>query len=199
VQLTFGSEYEIGLHPHTGRRSVAKVSIDGNEVTANGLVLPGYQCVWLERPVAGSNRRFKFVGDDSREAIEAGKSHIDDAAKGVIRVEFYLEKWRPPVVEPFYQVRGTPFNTCDMHTTSMMCSTRSLSGDAGVTVEGSESSQRFDEVSIEWEETPAEVITVTLRGAVQRRQSGAVNYCSDCGAYLNPLKNYCPGCGRKAR
>lgn len=187
VVLPFGSEYRIGLYANPGRHLV-KVSVDGNNVTDGGLIVYGYNTTWLERPVAGSNRRFKFVSDKSVDAIAAGKSDIDESCKGLIRVEFYREKVKP-ITRYSYTLSD------NKNYSNMVCDCATPRG-VGVTVEGSQSSQTFTSTQFEPENTPAEIIIVTLQGETM---STPCRYCAECGAYLNPLRNYCPGCGRRVR
>jgi hypothetical protein len=101
VQLPFNTEYELVLKNDDNRRVLAKVFIDGENVTAGGLIIDSHGSVILERPV-DKPRKFLFVSSDSGQAYDAGKSP-NNLYNGIIKIEFYSEaeqkpvKVRPPV------------------------------------------------------------------------------------------------------
>jgi hypothetical protein len=75
---------------------------------------------------------------------------------------------------------------------------------SGVTVEGSSSSQRFNQIRMEIESV-ATTVLIKLKGftpeavAAPTVAATAVNFCSACGAKLSSLSNLCPNCKRVAR
>jgi hypothetical protein len=96
VHIPFGSQYSIRLRNKNKRRAVAKIIIDGENVSGEGYVVGANDSVDIHRP-ADKNVAFKFVSLDSGEAVEFGKNGPnDDKVKGTIRVDFYLEKEAPP-------------------------------------------------------------------------------------------------------
>ncbi len=91
VTLPFGSEYSIRLRNKNSRRALARVYIDEENVTENGIILPANSYVDLERPTNNPNC-FKFVSIKSDDAANAGKRSQTDGRNGVVRVEWQLEK-----------------------------------------------------------------------------------------------------------
>jgi len=94
VVIPFGSEYAIRLRNKHKRRAVAKIYIDGENVSGGGYVVPANDYVDIERH-NNKDRAFKFVDLDSEEAYDAGKNgDNDDKEKGTIEVHFFLEEER---------------------------------------------------------------------------------------------------------
>ena len=98
VAIPFNAEYEVKLKNKNSRDAVAKVFIDGREVTKAGdIIVRENQSVNLERYLESlsDGRKFKFV--------PLGKGESGDNEKGVIEVRFRLVKersygivWNPP-------------------------------------------------------------------------------------------------------
>lgn len=222
--VPFGTEYQIGLYHNGSRRAVANIWIDGNEVTGGGLVVPRWQQVWLERPVQGSDKKFKFAAESSSAAVKAGKDDISASLKGRIKVEFRLEKEKPLVIKKPPHVydsysdshkiskrsSGVSGQGCiSMHDApshmdfydcnkSLSCSTPPK--ETGVTVEGSVSNQGFAYVDMEIDPAIVAVFDFVLQGAHPIQTTNPPqNYCGECGRVLSPLSNFCPGCGRRVR
>jgi hypothetical protein len=95
VALPFEAEYTIRLRNKHNRRAVAKVFIDDENVTQDGIVVPANHYVDLERPVSNA-KKFKFVSAKSGEAIDYGKNNKTDGSNGIIRVEWQLEREYKP-------------------------------------------------------------------------------------------------------
>ena len=91
TNVPFGAEYKLRLRNKNSRRAVAKVFIDGENVSGGGFIVLANQFIEIERPVDG-NKKFKFVSLDSAEAIDFGKNGAnDDKVKGVVEVRWHLE------------------------------------------------------------------------------------------------------------
>lgn len=98
--------YAVCITNHSGRRAVAKVSLDGRPVTEGGLVLDAGETMELERPVTdGEHGRFT-VFPEGTEAVfgeDGGRGNPD---LGLVEVEYRRELERPreypvvPTVEP---------------------------------------------------------------------------------------------------
>jgi hypothetical protein len=100
VPIEFG-EYKIRLRNKHNRRAICRLSIDGENVSAGGFIIPANSFIDIERN-ADVAKKFKFVSLDSEEAQDFGKDGSNhDKVKGTIVAEFALEK------EKLY----TPFNT----------------------------------------------------------------------------------------
>jgi hypothetical protein len=106
VLIPFGSEYKVYLkNKHKGLSAVAKISIDGEQVSGDGYIVGANSEFLVERHFDGTNwdggALFKFVERDSSEAVKAGKNGPDPTLKmGVVSVEWFLEKETPK--EPIY-------------------------------------------------------------------------------------------------
>ena len=93
VTLPFGSEYTILLKNINSRRSMVKVSVDGQDATeGTRLILAPNSTLELERFIRNGNlntgNRFKFI--ERTAGIEAHRGiKVDD---GLIRAEFWAEK-----------------------------------------------------------------------------------------------------------
>lgn len=115
VPVPFGSDYVIRLINKNSRRALAKVYIDGQNVSgAGGLVLyphgdyQGRDVVDLERPTDKAVT-FRFASTESRAAAEHGKAGPDvDGDKGLIRVEWTLEKEILPYGTGCYGALSSP-------------------------------------------------------------------------------------------
>lgn len=101
VPIPFGSQYSIRLRNKNKRRAVAKIILDGENVSDKGYVVNADSYVDIHRH-ADRDVAFKFVSLNSPDAVDFGKNGPnDDKVKGTVRVEFYLEKERktPQVTE----------------------------------------------------------------------------------------------------
>lgn len=113
VAIPFGQEYSLLLKNLNSRRAMAKVSIDGTEVTSGWLVIGANDSLELERSILNNNlnkgNRFKFV--ERTSSIE--KHRGIKADDGLIRVEYKFEKERielPEVVHyPVYTPDPQPY------------------------------------------------------------------------------------------
>lgn len=129
VAVPFGAEYTIRLINRNGKRALANVIIDGNQVTGGGLIVPAYGTVNLERPTDKAVK-FRFASTESEAAHAHGKAGPDtDGSKGLVRVEWYPEKeyWpfqtgslgaftvRAPECQPFRHDSGQWMNKSSLH------------------------------------------------------------------------------------
>ena len=90
VVMPFDSEYSLMLKNRNDRKSVARVYIDGEEVTKTGrLILDANDSINLERYIVDMNNgaRFKFVPLSDDRVHDKG-----DSEKGFIEVRFQLVK-----------------------------------------------------------------------------------------------------------
>ena len=92
VTVPFGTEYSIRLRNKHQRRALAKITIDGENISSAGFIIPARTHIDILRP-ADKDAAFKFVDIDSPDAIDFGKNGPNDnKVKGTIKVEFFLEK-----------------------------------------------------------------------------------------------------------
>ena len=90
VYVPFGQEYSILLKNLNKKRAVVNITIDGQNVVGDGLVVYGSQEIELERFITDLHKgnRFKFI--ERTASIENHRgSKVDD---GLIRISFRYEK-----------------------------------------------------------------------------------------------------------
>ena len=177
VWMPFNEEYQIRLQNYTTVRAVAKVVIDGIEVSKFGeLVIPANGKIDLERFIDHSltdGKRFKFVPVSHPEVQDKGSSD-----NGKIVVEIRKEKQAKPVeivpesyfgTDRFRYGDGIVYyspmtgSLTTMSNTSINCSgtlTSAPSSSLGATIGGSESQQKFTQVQMDLED---QVVTLELR------------------------------------
>ncbi len=232
VTLPFNSEYKVRLKNKNNVRAKARVWIDGRKASTLGdfILNPG-ETLDLERFLDESmseGRRFKFVPLSDRRVNDP-----TDHNNGEIKVEFYLEQvnivninWNIPVY-PLYPPKGPAYPTYPIvdntgtgggyrgSTTFTSNSTLSSSerisscnlvsspGQAGATVEGSNSDQSF-EVGDDFQ---TDILPTTLTLRVRGPKKNTVTpkpkprpskFCGECGTErLRRRDKFCRGCGRK--
>lgn len=92
VKVPFNTEYVLRFRNKNNRRAVVKVSIDGENISETGFIIPANSHIDIKRPT-DKDAAFKFVSLDSSDAIDHGKNGSnDDKVKGTIEAKFYLEK-----------------------------------------------------------------------------------------------------------
>ena len=102
VVLPFNTEYVLRFRNKNNRKAVVKVSIDGENVSDHGFIIPANDYVDIKRP-ANKDAAFKFVSLDSTDAIDHGKNGPNpDKIKGTIEARFYLEKERRVSLQDAY-------------------------------------------------------------------------------------------------
>lgn len=107
VNVPFGSEYTLRLRNRNNRRAIAKISIDGENMSGGGIIVEANAFVDIERPVDVA-RKFKFVSLDSPEAQDYGKNGPNPGkTKGTVKVDFALEYQETRVI--CNAVRGYPY------------------------------------------------------------------------------------------
>jgi len=189
VKLAFDAEYTIRIENFDQyRRVLAKVRIDGSEATDDGLILRTNETVNLERFVNSktlqSGKRFKFV--ERNAALADG--HRPNKEDGLIVVTVQFEKRVGKLVEYKEPERN---NWCSPFLFHSSCNSVSCGIDVGiggrtsnlgltsyghftpeqeidvspgVTVEGSTSSQRFQEEKVGELEDRIDQIVIRLMG-----------------------------------
>lgn len=96
--------YKIKLTNHNSRRALVQVKIDGRLVTEHGLVINGFQTVFLERPIHTVERgRFTVFAEGQTEVFgeDGGRDNKD---LGVIEVTHQLEQETPKVTFTPYPI-----------------------------------------------------------------------------------------------
>lgn len=223
VYLPFGSEYSIRLKNLNSSRCKVNVEIDGDCVTGSGLVIDGFSHVDLERFIKSDlckGNRFKFIERSSK--IEENRGiKVED---GVISIKYEFEI--PMPIAQFNTltyplgVRGYkdysklsltnsavdvgPTITAQCNSTVANSSVTVGYANPGITVEGSQSNQKFSTTC--WRgsiggtyvlnfklmgqsgENPVKE-TVTVKTKAKCKTCGKLNkatakFCSECGTSL---------------
>jgi hypothetical protein len=219
VYLPFGSEYSVLLKNLNTVRAQVKIEIDGQDVlNGSRLVVNPNSDLELERFLKDNLRgnRFKFIERTSSIEDHRGVG----ASDGIVRIEFQYEKvYAPSPLYPnttpwggvYYQdagtIRGQSFVNNVASATSLnsvQCSVtnyKSIDNDAGITVPGSISTQKFDTISgfpVEWQ---THVIVLQLKGETEYNKIVkpiTVKHkpkCVTCGKVNKATSKFCSNCG----
>lgn len=95
VPIKFDSQYALRFRNKNNRRAVVKFTIDGENVSGNGYIVPANNYIDIRRHF-DKDATFRFVDLESPEAVDHGKNGPNtDGSKGVIEARFYLEKDYP--------------------------------------------------------------------------------------------------------
>lgn len=222
VLVPFSSEYSILLKNLNNVRALIHIQIDGNQVIPGGLVLSGGQEIDLERFVKNGNlnegNRFKFI--ERTSAIEDNRGvKLED---GIVRIEFQFER-QSVVYPPVYHSKDTwPLNyppgarslanysseQYSAQTLSATGMTRSIvtksavANDAGITVPGSKSDQKFSQAGWFPTETEKHVIILKLVGetadnkmVIEPVTVDVKPKCETCGKVNKATAKFCSECG----
>lgn len=239
VYLKFGSEYSILLKNLENRRAVAKIFIDGQEVSNGGFVIDAKREVEIERFVKdlSQGNRFKFI--EKTAGIEAHRGNkIED---GLIRIEFefervYVPSWTPdkvyyrggPAYGELYSkgmrtgdtldchmigaASGSQLSNMTLNSTCVKSTLRSpgcdvrmrdnsqVTNDAGITVPGSISDQKFTETYCYTDGIKHTMLFVLLGSADGEPVQAPVTVkakpkCITCGKVNKAGSKFCAECG----
>lgn len=223
VRLPFGSEYSILMKNLDARRVVVSVDIDGENVTDGKIIINGNSTFELKGRVKDLKveKSFKFI-EKTEDVVKERGDRIDD---GIIRIEYQYEddKWYlsdykyykpfPQWEIYYYPPKSYEYEWADG--TKIWCTTSGYSysysssyryegqNDEGVTVDGSDTDQRFVESNAPILEQTKHVITIKLKG---RATEGPVKVpvttkdkikCKTCGKSSKSSFKYCPHCGTR--
>lgn len=212
VYLPFGSEFSVYLKNLNSRRAKVKVSIDGTDVL-NGreLVVEPNSHIELERYLRELDRgnRFKFI-ERTGDIEEYRGIKVED---GLIRIEFAYERqyhistnlfrpmvdpWGPDTNRVFYGATAQPVSVSATY--SSVSASRAVN-DAGITVPGSASTQKFTEVSHFYTD-PSSVLVLKLVGETEDNKVVSIPVtvkqkaqCRTCGRLNKATSNFCTNCG----
>lgn len=244
VFLPFGSEYSLLIKNLNSVRTIVNITIDGQNMTRDGLIVDAYREIELERKITANldkGNKFKFI--ERNDAVEAHRGiKLED---GLIRIEYQFEKTYPT---PLYYVNqnmwygsGTTWTSSPIvgsavsnNITASATSSGVLRGatlnhvakgatsydpagpvdatlsdfvpqgfnDAGITVPGSESNQKFSTVQSFPLETEKHVMIFKLLGETPDnapiRKPVTVKSkpkCQTCGKQNKATAKFCNACG----
>lgn len=216
VRLPFGSEYSVFIKNMENRRVVAEVLIDDQPVCEGGFLVGANQSIDIERFVSDLNKgnRFKFI--ERTAAVEAHRGI--GASDGIIQIRCRFEQM-PVVTTTFPSYPGLGIN-CSSGAGGML--TNSLGGgafysaqmtptmdswsddvsavanEAGITVPGSISEQKYHVVTTPNLETATHVMVFRLVGGEAIKEAITVKTkprCISCGRQNKSTAKFCTECG----
>jgi hypothetical protein len=229
VYLPFGSEYSLFIKNLNTRRVCVKIEIDGQDAVEGGVIIGGNNYIDLERFVKegqlDKGNRFKFIERNERVEQTRGIGLED----GIIRLEFEYEKeyakYSPHVLLGGGGQPSTLFGSTLYRDTSQYIGTyngsRASSGmqgsmnvsassgqlmntsgvnDAGITVPGSVSEQKFTTTSF-YGDGQKFVMVMKLLGEIgQKVVEAPVTVktkpkCITCGHQNKATAKFCSECG----
>jgi hypothetical protein len=220
VHLKDGQEFEILLGNWTTDTVAASISINGKLISTSKLVLKPGQKVYLERFLDDSK---KFLFETYKvDNTEEAKSAIEN--NGNVEIKFYKEQepYKLPVIynnnyyyqnnllnkynrnskaydsyfNPVYTTNSVTYDSCLSDKTLIA----SKSIETGRIDKGSESNQKFQDVSMEFASYPFQTINIKILPFSHKplEVKDLAEYCTECGT-KNRKGNYkfCPRCGNK--
>lgn len=215
VYLPFGSEFSLYLRNLNSKKAKVKISIDGTDVL-NGreLVVEPNSHIELERYLRELDRgnRFRFI-ERTGDIEEYRGIKAED---GLIRIEFAYERqyhipanlfWprdpfgvHPDTDRVFYGYSTSAPVAMNATYSSVVGSSRAVN-DAGITVPGSVSTQKFTEVSY-FATDPSSVLVLKLVGETEDNKVVSIPVtvkqkaqCRTCGRLNKATSNFCTNCG----
>ena len=225
VYLSNGEEFEIELFNPTQLSILAKIKINGTYLSGGGIVVKPGQRIFLERYLDVA-KKFKFdiyeVEGSSYEALVAIQKN------GLIEIDFFEEKQIHPVMSTwetygynpvigdnssgtYYQNPTFATNGLGYGSISTYCSNVSYRSDdfkpktklkkeTGRIEKGSNSSQSFSSVDMDFNSYPSKTISwKILPKSEQPIESKDIKvYCTECGTKRKKDNHkFCPICGTK--
>ena len=210
VYIPFASEYSILLKNLNTTRAVVNVFIDGEDVVPGGLVIDPGREIDLERWVKNGNlsegNRFKFI--ERTGAVEQYRGvKLED---GLVRLEFQFEQqyrpiWNSTQISSGIYPQGGIMRgfdnahygtTCSLN--SVTASATSATFDAGITVPGSRSDQKFSTTHVGALESVKHSMVFRLLGGEAVKQAVTVKHkpkCVTCGKQNKATSKFCQECG----
>lgn len=222
VYVPFASEYSLLIKNLNIVKVLVNVYIDGEEVTPGGLAINAGNEIDLERFIKNGNltegNKFKFIERNS--AVEQHRGiKLED---GIVRIEYQFEKVYSflNTVYPLGPIKRSNndspyggYNTTRSYGTTMNCSSSITSPgevtasqisnyDAGITVPGSKSDQKFQTVSSFPLETEKHSIVLKLLGETPANKPviapvtvKAKPRCTTCNHQNKATAKFCSACG----
>ncbi len=212
VHIPFGSEYTILLKNLNTTRAVVNVYIDGEDQAPGGIVINAGQEVDLERSIKNGNltegNRFKFIERTGTVEQHRGIG-IED---GLVRIEFQFEQPPRPIVWKTSDVSGNIYPqggilrsstgspaglSYDVTCSTALVTSASVNYDAGITVPGSHSTQKFATTYIGALESAKHSMVFKLFGGTVPKPITVKHKpkCVTCGKHNKATSKFCQECG----
>lgn len=215
VYVPFDSEYSILIKNLNNVRALVKITIDGENVTDDGVVVNANSHIDLERFLGDLSigHRFKFIKRTSKIEQHRGIG-VED---GLIRIEFQFEKPAQPInwtteYQSFlknanFRGANTRLKSPYAHD-SYSCVAQNAQllsakvDDVGITVKGSISDQKFVTVHLGEMEKETHVMVIKLAGETAQGEHvkkpvtvKTKQTCETCGHNNKATSKYCTECG----
>lgn len=222
VYIPFSSEYSILVKNLNTVRAIANIYLDGENVAPGGIVINAGSEIDLERWIKNGNltdgNKFKFI--ERTASIEDHRGiKLED---GIIRIEYQFEKvfnFNGPIFGGLNYptgVRGGVLGSPEMTYGVAQCATNSVlrasasdvtvksfvANDAGITVPGSHSTQKFQTVNSFPLESEKHSLVFKLLGetadnkpVLQPITVKAKPKCQTCGHTNKATSKFCNKCG----
>lgn len=222
VFLKNNTEFELELFNPLQSTILAKIKLNGNYISSNGLVLKPGQRVFLERYL-NEARKFKFETYE----VDGRSSEVKEAIQnnGLVEVEFYLEYIQPisnPIWitsnnYPYYSGGLNTFTTSSANINTYCSNTSSVSGDLGLYSSNIKSISKTPQLKSSLRlRTLKKMETGTVEKGGNSNQSFTTidktfntfhSYkttwkilpFSQKNIEMDEIKRYCPGCGTKVK
>ena len=202
VLMPFGTEYKVRLQNKNYERYACDLMVNGEQIAR--FILGAGEKADIERFIddnMNSGKRFQFTHlNDSRVKDR------NDMDNGIVEAHFYREKHKQPEKIVYFDYPAKKWNqphdpynplfgsTCDNFVGYCSTSNTAGLGADGATVRGSDSDQRFQEVSGYEFDSLATIIKIKIvNGELVQSQK----YCSGCGRKRKDGDKFCGNCGTR--
>ncbi len=228
VYIPFGSEYSIFIKNLNTVRCVVNIQIDGSDIAeGSSFIINALDSVEIERFVKSGNlqagQRLKFI-----ERTEKVEQHRGIGAEdGLVCITFEFEKPQPPILfgneqwKKYYvdpsipnpydkwyatpstgsPLRGLRWAQCSTSTANASYAAPAVANEAGITVGGSVSEQKFSTVSGVITDGVKHLMVLRLLGEVgQQKVKKALTVqtkqkCPTCNHLNKSSAKFCVECG----
>jgi len=205
IYLKDNSNFEIELHNPTPSRYLAKIYINGKELSKAGIIINSGQRVFLERYIDQDSKfLFKtFEVDDVKETEHARSQN------GLIEVKFYKESenigYNLLVNYPHtftYYNTSSGLSNISFTATSMLLTENSIpkSIETGRVYEGEKSNQKLVQSSGDFDSLSSFVYNFQiLPESIKAIEAQEIrHYCPGCGLRVKKTSwRFCPNCGEE--
>ena len=200
IYLKDNSNFEIELHNPTPSRYLAKIYINGKELSKAGIIINSGQRVFLERYIDQDSKfLFKtFEVDDVKETEHARSQN------GLIEVKFYKESekinyvFNTPYTGTYYYNNMGSSVSYSITTLQLLNEVKSI--ETGRVYEGEKSNQKLVQSSGDFDSLSSFVYNFQiLPESIKAIEAQEIrHYCPGCGLRVKKTSwRFCPNCGEE--
>lgn len=217
VFLKNGDSFEIELFNPLTVTILAKISLNGTEISQSGLVINPGQRVFLDRFIDVA-KKFKFETYEVEDDNDQVKQAI--VKNGLVEVKFYKEKkvtlstssnnWSSCTTLTSNDIVGAVYKSCPTYTTSLYNNSSfayfnsnqkiSKSIETGRVGKGESSNQKFTTVDKNFESYSFYSVNYKIlpQSQLEIKDIQKINFCTSCGNKVgNENWKFCPKCGHE--